>query len=1284
MRVVDQTAQATLETGVLGGSNAPRTSAFDDPFNQNDEATRFESLVNSAVRENSLLSLSTNVLEGSRGVSREEWQHGTSESFNPYTYFREQYMENGDEIDDLLPYIHDGEIDNLQSARQVDLVLRDLRRELQVSRKAAHNPGAAIVGGLLGAVADPTSYIPYVGQAGRIGTASRIGNAALNASLSAGVSEIALQATQRTRTLEETILNIGTAGVIGGGIGYFAPATFRSHPMHKDHPDNPLKAENLDKQGEIVRNSQGTDHLTPDELARLQDDLDSVGAARVDGTQELSVRDTELLRSEPTTKLGRATRKIGDFFNTRTILGRAVRASSPSARRLGLSLMDPGGILIKANAKGIAAKPPAEALKAFEMTRVEDLFAHIKRSMVKLKMDGVSIQNPNAWEKFQKLDERDVWQMIQREVTGVRDTDLEQTLVGRYGQEGFDKIQSVAKENAEEIHRLNADDEARLLDEGILQDEAKVAQLSSELEQAKSEVARLKEAGDEEGLTRARQIRDQARKALRDETRKAKPMGRDYGHAQLWNQDVILEAPDEFRAFLRDALALKPDTDWLAEPPYELTLDEFTALRETDRPRYDAILEDWAGDAWYHRLNQAEDAHAAAKKAEKEAQLDLQDLARSLGIMERKEVSLTLSEARKRRDALMSRMEARRGQDGPEAKRLRERAERFNETLEAVTRRVEETKAAKKQLDDQLSAAREARGLKSKDLRKAKRELLGARKATPLDAMIDDIFENLTGAGRVPQGILDRISRESDKTTGRVKDRIIQLTPDQRMDGIKAGYLRDDLPQVLFNQYDQLNAELALRESLDIGPTRKYNSWGDRIREIEQEYDQMIAETSDRSARDRLHSEKRIIVDDMIEARDRIRGQVMRDDGTSHGWANWLSSKVRAWQFARFGGGFLISSMTDMATYSMRHGSFHKAVWQYGRKAAASAVNLSSKNGVPRNELEAFVASQEIGLGAAAHARRFGSDDLVNGPYGSHGIGNGRTRAITGRIDQGIGLLNETVSLVSGLPLWNRWIKVMAGHQMSVRLRDTIPRFDLLTDIEKADLASVGIGKSEASRLSKLIEKFGETDVGGHFDPGLERWPLEDRRTFLLAIQRDMNRSINTPGVGDTPRLMSHWAGKLWLQFQTFAFTFINRYTYPTSQRVAQGDRQSIASLVWLMGSATSVMVFKDVLNGRDPTERFKSENTINTLHEVIDRSGLLGWTSPYLDASMKVSGVSGAGRYARTNALGSVIGVNYSLPADASQALTAAFDQDPKAVDKLLALAPFSTQARLLQRLAE
>jgi hypothetical protein len=259
---------------------------------------------------------------------------------------------------------------------------------------------------------------------------------------------------------------------------------------------------------------------------------------------------------------------------------------------------------------------------------------------------------------------------------------------------------------------------------------------------------------------------------------------------------------------------------------------------------------------------------------------------------------------------------------------------------------------------------------------------------------------------------------------------------------------------------------------------------------------------------------------------------------------------------------------------------------------------------------------------------------------------------------------------------------------MSDKLNKMVTGYDKLKPSEVADLASLGIGKAEAERMAKFLGEHRQ-DVGGRAlraahgevgrqlrcPDGVSRLPHRDHAGHGPGHQHARHRRHPSADV-EVVRQAA-------LQFQTFAFTFMNRYAYPVAQRTSLfKERQAFMSMGILFASATMVVMGHDLINGRDPAERFQPKNLTKTIHEIIDRSGFLGWTSPYADSLLKLSspitGYGGTNRYARNSAVDSMLGVNWAAAPRHRRAAGAAVSRDPKLVQKLLALAPFSTQARL------
>jgi hypothetical protein len=92
-------------------------------------------------------------------------------------------------------------------------------QELQDQRTLSAAGGMGAIAQMAAGVIDLPTLFPVGGEFVAGGRLARAANIAIGAGLDAGVSEAALQATQATRTREESALNIGGSIILGGAVG---------------------------------------------------------------------------------------------------------------------------------------------------------------------------------------------------------------------------------------------------------------------------------------------------------------------------------------------------------------------------------------------------------------------------------------------------------------------------------------------------------------------------------------------------------------------------------------------------------------------------------------------------------------------------------------------------------------------------------------------------------------------------------------------------------------------------------------------------------------------------------------------------------------------------------------------------------------------------------------------------------------------------------------------------------------------------------------------------------
>ena len=1251
------------------------------------------------------------------------------ESWNPYAYIQQEWPEEQRAEHDLL--IRQGFFDDAHTPDQVETQLRNHIRESASTRAMNEGPGfAAFTGGMAGVLADPTTYIPLAplarAKTGRTLKGILLGTAG------AAIQEIPLQLSQEQRSALESFMNIGFGGIIGGGVGLAAEGLHRASRLNPDHPEYPFTDKGVASETHVVRDAYGDINEFGYGTAGAAESGDRMGGVSAPGIFSDIPGVGAVLK-----KLSRA-----------TIVGRAVTQSSARARYIGMRLLDMGGRMFR-NADGspMVQRASAEDIKQQIVNMYDQITIRGEGLLSTLNRELGQSSSGQRFGLKGTVDSDDFNEITRLQLHEDLDSEAAEVFIKKYGDEAFEKIRARASEYAELIHENNALVTAELKTLGVLKDDAVIARLDGEIaairDQIERETAAWKETRNvtddtpmpEETLKDLRQQRDALVAERSAESQKPVDMGREYGHAQLWDRENIVKQREELEDFLFEVLGESPNSEWLMTN-HGLTEAEFDKLGTTPAsegaPTRQDIIRDWAGDEHAFQLGRAERQLAAAEYAEKQAVLDLNDVLRAHHWLKQDEANLTVSQARSKRDAIGARVaEARAQRDAiasakrtmmaelraakskadleeiarlegaakandaelsRASKRLKEMFDR-QQAIEArfadVDGRLEATKNARKAVADSVDDARRAGKVTAKELKAARRELRKLRAGTSLEEDVTRIVRTLSDKGDVPFAVLDNLAVEP----GRVKARRIHLDKSQRRFAESKGWLRTDLNNILHSQYEQTGGFIGIHSGLDIRKGGTYESWQDVLDDIDASYEQMIRESTDAKKTARLQGERDQSIADINNLKSRLMGT--EDLGMDRdGWVYWLSSKMRQLNLVRYIGGFIISSMTDLATAALTSRGLGKFLGSSFEPAIRILQTMHDEN---PSEFLSWMQGAELGANGMRIAKLADADDAMHlsgiGPRGS------TKHKVTGSVDEAGKWLVEKGNMAGGMRIWNRMLKIMSGYQRATYLRDNLAKYDSLSDVEKNTLAALGVGKQEAAHVQKFLAKHGVNDERGFFDPNLAAWReeaggMDAVRTFRTAVDRDMRRGVITPGIGDTPRLMSKGGGKLWLQFQSFNFAFTNRYLIPASQRMRQGDVTAMASfghLAWLGGM---VVIMKAITRGEDPAELIESSEWSELLIEQMDRMGLFAYTSPFVDAALKGTSstqealfgtsLKPTSRFSRNNAVMSLLGVNANYPAEMGRLVGALDDRDAdKVLDQALRLAPMQTQLRLFNNFA-
>ena len=1320
--------------------------------------------------------------------------------FNPYGYISKTWDENRKARMALA--IDDGLFDDLQGPWAVEQQAAKIERDFDLEQKLAANPWSGFAGSLAANIFTLTNLIPIAGWSSKASLLANVGRTALTAGLSQVPGELILRSEHPMRSWSESIMNIGTAGVIGGGLGAFG------HALNKGHALAHLEADALEGKPVSIRHSG-------EEKFDVVDDLSAAANPDIKRKFWLQDRPIDVIG-------GKIVGNLVKYANKVTPTGRLLNAMSPEVHKVALSLLDTGGVLFRTVKGYIAPGPSAEDIKRIMVNLTKDhVFAEASRTFIAM--------NKKLGEQgFKKIDLQTFQNVTRDKLIGAWNAGDAEKLVTDLGQTPAAILEAAAEQSAQVVRKVDKLVEEKLTKLGFLRDQSAVDSMTARVDQTKTKVEALyekrkqikeqfradKEASPKEDVEGRKalkvkrdeavaQINDEIKKLqtdvepvkaeLRNEMAKPEPLGDDYGMAQLWDRQSIIADREGFEQWLMEKMVSRPDDEWLAEKG--LTQDKLEALRTSDPNEYRKVIRDWAGDQWYYEIDRLEKAVDSASEEVRQLELDLNELMRASGWTDSKLKQSSRSEIIAKRDAKGAQVRANRSKReqldterrtlrtalqagiqrendrlsmhieqrpdvgaaeltasqkadarlasfydrvgngkrpydqavdeklGRNAKQAREAA--FDNPLEApkapepelsverakldgrlqeldreiakIDRQVEADtahlkamnellakyenrtgvlKGRKAALESAVRAVADEKGIVEKDLRSLKAKLKATAKRGAIHDVVRDMTNRMIGDRSSP---LTDIADDANilQESGRLKERRIRLSPEERREAIQKGWLEGDLARVLSAQYEQLSGHIAIREAFDIRRGGTFESWKDVMQNIDRDYAELIAKAPDAKSKAALVAQLEDVKKDITTARGRLLG--MENVGLSpDSKMLWATRKARQANFIRFGSDFLVSSWTDPAIFSLRHRLIPTLAKHGGRALRAMF------KGIPDDRISFMARASELAHGDMALAARIGDDDaLLRGGIGVKGTTG---QKITSAIDKGLGKTTDVVARYSGVPAWNTFWKSLAGYAMTEKLYKLARKgWDSLSEKEAADLASLGLDRTRLARLDRFMEKYGDVEKNGVVHANVDDWLKEANgweayRDYMMVIGRDQRRANLTIGIGDTPRLLDTWWGKFLFQFQTFSFVALNKYLTPLLQGFAmKGSRiESAANFMLLMSTTIPILAMKAAGRGDDPRDIFKDKRKLAI--EMLDRSGLFSYASPYVDASLKLLFPDwvGASRYQRNQWWQSALGPSFGLAGDVSSVATTLRDGDvAKAAHKATVLLPFGQWMR-------
>lgn len=462
----------------------------------------------------------------------------------------------------------------------------------------------------------------------------------------------------------------------------------------------------------------------------------------------------------------------------------------------------------------------------------------------------------------------------------------------------------------------------------------------------------------------------------------------------------------------------------------------------------------------------------------------------------------------------------------------------------------------------------------------------------------DATINKIVGA-KIPQ---DFANVFTVKAAGSTRSRTLSV-PDRLM----KDYLESDANYVLQRHIREASAEVEL--------TRTFGnkSLDKQLKDIQDEYDALMRSKPAEQAK--LAKARDNDIRDITALRDRLVGTYGMPDDPSSFFVR-AGAFLRSANFVTKLGGMTVSAIPDLARGVMVNG-FSNSMRGYSALISRSPAFKASR---------AEMQKMAVGLETILHTRARTMGDLVDS--------SSRTTAVEAGM--------ERVTDVFGK-------LTLMGHfdDVNKSVNGMITSDSILSGAAAAKkLAKLGINPNMASRIRSEFQKHGEVIDGWHIG-NFEKW--DDQHVagvFQSAVLKDVNNTVITPGIGDTPLWASTPLGKTVFQFKSFATASYNRATLGGLQ---EGTAQFYYGTAFQIGLGALTYALKQAANGKE-VEMTPQKLVL----EGLDRSGILGPLMEYNNMAEKASGgmvglgaIFGTGtqsRYASRGFIGSALGPTFGL----------------------------------------
>jgi hypothetical protein len=366
-----------------------------------------------------------------------------------------------------------------------------------------------------------------------------------------------------------------------------------------------------------------------------------------------------------------------------------------------------------------------------------------------------------------------------------------------------------------------------------------------------------------------------------------------------------------------------------------------------------------------------------------------------------------------------------------------------------------------------------------------------------IEDVVSAVFDNLIGkgAGDVPEWLVP-------VTRGPLKERTFRI-PDEKVED----FLHNDMEAIARRYVRVMGAEVELAAKFGRPDMR------DQFDRIAREYTDLRNAAKSDAERARLTEAEKRDVKNLSAFRDMIRGTYRAaEEGSA--WSR-ITRAALTWNYIRLLGGVTLSSLSDPMRFLGVHGI--RATMTEALPGLVSGIRAAKISRADARDLGAV--SERV-----LEARLATLADL-NDPY-AHGT----------RFERYLHNTSHVFTRATGLAWWNDTLKTMASVMTQNRiLRNAlVGDYDKLDPFERSYMAFLGIDEDMANRIAGQFRRHGILEQGIH-GANVGEWDDDlAKRAYAAALSKDVDRTIITKGVADTPLWMKTNWGRLIMQFKSF------------------------------------------------------------------------------------------------------------------------------------------------------